>query len=103
MAKVRVRYKGLSDVREITAKQLKPLGIGVSDDLVFHRGNNFALNIDANDELIDILKREGTFTVSKIEDDNTIGDDIIKATMRDDTAVAAVAVNTETGQKSSKK
>lgn len=102
MAKVRVRYKGFSDVREITSKQLEPHGISVDRDLVFSRENNFAMNIDANDELLEVLKREGTFSVSEIKDDDSSGDELVKASLRDDSAVAATAVNKQTGQKSQK-
>lgn len=100
MAKVRVRYRGLSDVREITAKQLKEHGIKLSGDLVFHRGNSFAMNIDANDELLEILKRESTFDIKEIKDDGSAGDEIVKATLADDTAVAAESVDATTGQRS---
>jgi len=103
MAKVRVRYKGLSDVREITSKQLEPKGIKLSADLVWSRKNNFALNIDANDELLAVLKSEGTFSVSEIKDDNTVCDELVTATLRDDTAVASTVVDSNTGQKSQKK
>jgi hypothetical protein len=100
MAKARVRYKGFSDVREITAAQLEPLGIHVSADLVFDRSNNFTMVINLNDELTDIFRKEGTFTISEIKDDHTIGDEIVTATLADDTAVAATVVDGDTGQKS---
>jgi hypothetical protein len=103
MAKARVRYKGFSDERRIDAKDLKPLGIVVSDDLVFNRANGFAMNIQLNDELESVLRKEGTFTISEIKDDGTQGDEIVKASVADDTAVAATAVDTTTGQKSSRK
>lgn len=100
MAKVRVRYKGLSDVREISAKDLKKRGINVDKDLVFSRENGYAMNIDINEELTELLKSEGTFSIKEIKDDNTEGDEFVKATLADDTAVAATAVNTATGQSS---
>lgn len=100
MAKARVYYKGLSDVREITKKDLEPLGIVVDKDLVFERGNNYAMNIDLNEELTEVLKKEGTFRISEIKDDNTIGDDIVTATLSDDSAVAATATNADTKQSS---
>lgn len=100
MAKARVRYKGLSDERIITAEDLKPHGIGVDKDLVFSRANGYAMNIDLNDELTALLRKEGTFTISEIKDDNTTGDDIVKATIADDTAISAKAVNANTGQSS---
>jgi hypothetical protein len=97
MAKARVYYKGFSDVREITAKQLEPLGISIDKDLVFHRGNSFAMNVDLNDELTKVLRNEGTFTISEIKDDSTIGDDIVTATLHDDTQVKADSLNESAG------
>lgn len=98
MAKVRARYKGISDVREFTQKQLREHGVEVDRDLVFHRGNGFALNIDATDDLVAILRNEGTFTLSEITDDNQIGDDIITSSVTDDTAVAGKVADGNTGQ-----
>lgn len=103
MAKSRVYYKGLSDVREIKAEHLKPLGINIDKDLVFSRQNGYAMNIDLNDELEKVLRNERTFTISEIKDNNTIGDEIVTATLADDSAVAATATNAETGQTSKKK
>jgi hypothetical protein len=99
MAKVRVKYKGFSDVREITQKQLEAIGIGVSADLVFDHSNNHTMVIDINDELTNVLRKEGTFTISEIKDDKTIGDDVVTATIFDDTAVAATLVDGNTGAK----
>jgi hypothetical protein len=98
MAKVRVRYKGLSDRRVFSRKDLEKHGVAVDKDLEFSRTNNYAMNIDINDELTSIFKNEGTFTISEIKDDNTVGDDIVKATIADDTATAAKVTNTNTGQ-----
>lgn len=103
MAKVRVRYKGLSDVRELSAKDLKKNGVVVDSDLVFSRANGFAMNIDINDELTELLKREGTFSITEIKDGGAAGEEFVKATLADDTAVAAKAVNADTGQTSPKK
>lgn len=100
MATVRVRYKGLSDVRRISQKDLKGHGIDLSDDLVFERKNGWALNIDINDALVDVLRKEGTFTISEIKDDQSVGDDVVKATLADDSAIAAKAVDSTTGQTS---
>lgn len=100
MAKVRVYYKGLSDVREISKKHLSEAhGIDVSEDLVWSNLKP-AINIDINDELLAVLKNEGTFKISEIQDDGTIGDDIVTATVKDDTVTAATVVDADTGQKS---
>lgn len=100
MARAQVRYKGLSDVREISAKDLKKHGVEVDKDLVFSRDNGFKMNIDLNDELEAILRNEGTFTISEIKDDNSVGDEVVKATVADDSATSAKATNVETGQTS---
>lgn len=100
MAKVRVYYQGLSDVREISKKHLADVhGIEVSQDLVW-TNERPAINIDINDELTAILKREGTFKITEIKDDGTLGDDVISATISDDTVTSATVVNANTGQKS---
>lgn len=100
MAKARVRYKGLSDVREISAKDLKPHGIDIDKDLVFSRDNRWTINIDLNEGLTEVLRKEGTFTISEFKDDDTVGDDIVAATVFDDSEVAATALNESSGQKS---
>lgn len=100
MANMKVRYKGLSDVRRITKKDLEPHGVVIDRDLEFSRSNNFAMNIDLNDALTAILKNEGTFSITEIKDDGTAGDEVVKATMADDSAVAATAKDADTGQSS---
>lgn len=108
MAKVRVYYKGLSDVRIIDADHLKKAhNIEVSEDLVWDRlgkGNGgvldfprLAINIDAPDELIKILRGEQTFTISEIKDDGTVGDDIVEGKMLDESTVASKVVDANTG------
>ena len=103
MAKARVRYKGFSDVREFTRKQLEERGIVVDRDLVFHRGNGFAVNIDLNDELEALLRKEGTFTISEIKDDGSEGAEVVTATLKDDSVKAGTTVDSTTGQKSKAK
>lgn len=98
MAKVRVRYKGISDVREFTRKQLREHGVEVPQDLVFHRGNAWALNIDVNEALEAIFRNDGAFTVSEITDDNQIGEEIITASVVDDTITAGSTADGDTGQ-----
>lgn len=100
MAKARVRYKGFSDVREITSKQLEALGVAVSKDLVWDSSNGKAINIDLNDELEAILRNEGTFTISEIKDDGSLGEEFVTATVADDTVTASKVVDGNTGQES---
>jgi hypothetical protein len=94
-----VYYKGLSDVRLISKKDLEPHGLTLDKDLRWD-ARTPAINIDAPDELIKILKGEGTFTVSEIKDDGTIGDDLVTATISDDTVTSAKVVDADTGQES---
>jgi hypothetical protein len=109
MAKVRVYYKGLSDVRRIDADHLKKAhGISVSQDLVWDRlgkGNGgvldfprLAINIDAPEELIEVLRNERTFTISEITDDGEVGDDIVTGEVIDEGTVSATLVDGDTGQ-----
>jgi hypothetical protein len=121
MALVRIRYKGLSDVRAITVKDAEKHGVTLSQDLVWdHVGGvaggqvvegikrpdypNAARGIvvdGISDELLKVLKDEGTFTVSEVKDDKTDGEEIIVGQPLDDTGSAVV--DTTTGQKSTKK
>lgn len=111
MAKVRVYYKGLSDVRRIDADHLKEAhGIEVSQDLIWDRLGKanggvldrptLAINIDAPDELIKVLRDNDTFTISEIKDDGTVGDDIVAGKVMDESEVSATVVDANTGQKS---
>lgn len=119
MALVRVRYKGLSDVRAISVKDAEKHGVTLSQDLVWDnvgeelggpipgiKRPKFAnasrgLVIDGlSDDLLKVLRDEGTFTVSEIKDDNTDGDDIITGQALDDTGQAVV--DSTTGQKTGK-
>lgn len=109
MALVRIRYKGLSDVRAISVKDAEKHGVKLSEDLVWdHQGENAGgpiagikrpkfpnasrgIVVDGlSDELLKILRDEGTFTVSEIKDDNTDGDDIITGEALDDTGSRVV-------------
>lgn len=68
--KIKVRYKGIADVRTIGKTDLEVAGVeGVQEDLVWHRGNLFSLELDANDKLEEVLRNEGHFTISKVTDD----------------------------------
>lgn len=113
MAKVRVYYKGLSDVRIISQDDLKRHSIEVSDDLVWDRvgkanggvldAPRLAINIDAPEELIKVLRNEQTFTISEIKDDGSIGDDIVTGKALDESAVAAKVVDSTSGASTTRK
>jgi hypothetical protein len=70
MAKVKVRYKGASDVRILPADQLKERGVkGVTEDLVFSPGNLWAQEVEMSDELEAILRADGAFVIQPVADD----------------------------------
>ncbi len=119
MALVRIRYKGLSDVRAISVKDAERHGVTLSEDLVWdHIGEEAGgpvpgikrpkkanasrgIVVDGlSDDLLKVLRDEGTFTISEIKDDNTDGDEIITGQPLDDTGSAVV--DSTTGQKSQK-
>jgi len=118
MALYRIRYKGLSDVRSISVKDAEKHGIKLSQDLVWdNQGENVGGPVpgikrpkNANprgvvvdglsDEFLDVLRKEGTFTVTEIKDDNTEGDEIITGEALDDTG--DVVRDTTSGQESVK-
>lgn len=112
MALVRIRYKGLSDVRVITKQDLEQFGIKTDQDLVWDnvgaaRGGRLdapnarrGLVVDGlSDDLLAALRSEGTFTISEIKDDGTDGDDIIVGEPLDDTGAVH---DLTTGQKTGK-
>lgn len=120
MGLVRIRYKGLSDVRVISKEDAAKHGVSLSKDLVWDHVGGVAggqvvtgvtrpdfpnasrgIVVDGlSDELLKVLRAEGTFTVSEINDDKTDGEDIITGEALDDTGDAVV--DATTGQKSEK-
>lgn len=102
MAKVQVRYKGLSDERIITQKDLKDRNIKVDRDLVLNSRNGWQQVIDATDDLVKLLRDQVGFTVSEVKDDGSVGGDIITAEQVDDTADSTIH-DTTTGQVSKKR
>lgn len=121
MALVRIKYKGLSDVRAITVKDAEKHGVTLSGDLVWdhvggiaggqivegikrpdHANASRGIVVDGlSDELLKILRDEGTFTVSEVKDDLSDGEDIITGKPLDDTTGAVV--DSTTGAKSKAK
>lgn len=97
MAQVKVRYKGVSDRRVITQKELKERNISVDKDLVFETRNGWSQVLDAPDELVKLLKDQPGFTISEVKDSGEIGDEIISASSVDDTADSTIQ-DTTTGQ-----
>jgi hypothetical protein len=106
MALVRIRYKGLSDVRIISKKDAERHNVSISDDLVWdHRDGSAKRGIvvdGLSDELLDVLKNEGTFTVTEVDKDTKVEkDDIIKGAPLDDTG--STVKDSTTGQVSKPK
>lgn len=88
MALTRVRYKGLSDVREMSQEDLFGAGVSLSAGLVWNDSNkvNGILIEDPSERLLEIFTQEGTFTVTEVnEDDNTDGEEIVTGQPLDDT------------------
>ena len=93
MAEVKVRYKGMSDIRTLPADQLKERGVeGIDHDLVFHAGNLWSVKVPMSDELEAILIAEGTFTIVKVKDDGSTDEDdaVATAVPQDDTGSTVV-------------
>lgn len=89
MALVKVRYKGLSDIREMSKKDLAAAGVGVDGDLYWEPrvGKREVFIEDPSDRLMEIFKDEGTFTVTDVSDGDDKPEDeaIIKGEALDDT------------------
>jgi hypothetical protein len=95
MALIKVRYKGIADVREITAKQLKDNNnVIVDNDMVWHRGNGFSVVVDANDRLEEVLREQGHFTISALTD---AGGETVVSTASDPDNEGDVLVDGDTG------
>lgn len=71
MARINVRYKGIADRRILSVKDLKNAGIEnlPEKDLVWERGNLFQVEMDADDKMEELLRREGHFRIEKAKDD----------------------------------
>jgi hypothetical protein len=101
MALMRVRYQGLSDVREMSKKDLASAGVHLDSGLQWKRNGSVIIK-DPSEDLLDLLKNEGTFKVEEVDEKGqSLGSEpIIEHTKVDDTADTVVDGNT--GQKSTK-
>ena len=100
MALTRVRYKGMSDVRIMSKADLASVGIGVDGQLKWEPKNHWSVFIeDISDELLEIFKNDGTFTVEEVDEETgkTV-QTIVKGARLDDTG--STVVDATTGQKS---
>lgn len=103
MALSKVRYKGLSDVRVMSQKDLAAAGVGVDRDLRWDPSNRRTIFVeDLSDDLLKIFREEGTFTVSEVdaETGKTV-QEFVKGAPLDDTG--SVVKDGNTGQTSRKR
>lgn len=100
MALVRVRYKGLSDVRVMSKKDLADAGVGVDGKLEWNRDNRHTVVIDGMSErLEEILRSEGTFTIEEVDEETGRSvKTIVKGEPLDDTG--AIVRDGTTGEQS---
>jgi hypothetical protein len=87
MALTRVRYVGLSDIREMSKRDLAAAGVGMERGLRWDHSNRHTLYVDGiSDEFLAILKDEGTFQVDAVDDTGSVTEkDIVKGAPLDDT------------------
>lgn len=103
MSLVKVRYKGLSDVRVMSKADLAAAGVGVSGQLKWDRTNRWVQYVEnPSDALLEVLAAEGTFTVEEVdaETKKTVKH-FVQGQELDDTG--ATVVDGTTGQKSTRK
>lgn len=97
MSLVKVRYKGLSDVRTMSREDLATRGVGVGADLHWEKNgrplSNPVFLKDPSDELLEIFQAEGTFLVEK-DPDGEHPEVIIEGAALDDTGGNVIDGNT---------
>lgn len=103
MAKVKVRYKGASDIRILPADQLEARGVkGITEDLVFGPNNMWAQEVEMSDELEAILRQDGAFVMHPVTDDGgqTVADaaDPLQTSVDGVDDTGSTVVMDETGQ-----
>jgi hypothetical protein len=92
MTLVKVRCKGLSDVRVMSKADLAAAGVEVESQLKWDRTNLHTVHIDGMSErLEEILTQEGTFTIEEVDEETgkTVKT-IVKGSAKDDTGQTVV-------------
>lgn len=91
MALMQVRYKGLSDYREMSQEDLATVGIHLETALKWNRNGSVYIE-SPSDDLLSLFEREGTFQVTEVDEKGSpVGDDsIIKHSKVDDTGLTVV-------------
>lgn len=108
MALMRVRYVGLSDIRAMSADDLRAAGVGVDKDMEWNPQNRHTLIVsDPSEDLLSLFRAEGTFQVEEVDKETgqKVGDDIVSGKPLDDTGdtlVDGVTGETSTGKGKSK-
>lgn len=101
MALTKIRYKGLSDERTMTKKELGDAGHAVDNGLHFHRGNAWTQYMESpSDDMLAMLKSDGNFTVTDADAGDADGATIVAhdPTKADDTGKAVVDKSSKTGK-----
>lgn len=93
MSLFKVRYKGLSDVREMSKRDLAAAGVGVDGPMRWDAGNRKVVFVrDPSDELLEVFKAEGTFTVTEVDEGDLSleGETLVTGEALDDTGQTVV-------------
>lgn len=94
MALIKVRFNGIADRRELSKKDLAGAGVVVDKDLSWSIANNNTVILDATDRLVEVLRGEGHFILSAVNDD---GSDTVFATASDPAKEGDTLVDGDTG------
>lgn len=102
MAFMKVRYKGLADVRQLSAKDVKDSsGIEMDNDVTWSAANNNAVVMDVSPQMEELLRAQGHFSLSALKDDGSEGE--VVATATDTSNEGDVLVDGTTGAKTQAK
>lgn len=87
MALTLIRYKGLSDVRIISKKDLGDVEVYLDSGLRWDRQNLWKQYVqDPSDDLLELLKNEGTFIVEEVSEED--GKSVKQTIVQNDTSKA---------------
>ena len=100
----KIRYKGLSDIRHMSAEDLKAAGVEDSlseDGLMFRRENYWTQTTETmSDRLRDILETEGSYSIEEVNESGESVKKLAEGQVTDDTG--NTVVDETTGQVSVK-
>lgn len=81
MALMKVRYKGIADVRILHARDVKEAhGITMDNDVTWSRTNNFAVVMDVSPQMEEVLRAQGHFSLHALKDDGSESEVVAVAT-----------------------